>query len=441
MWFFVLAIFFLPFDSFPIFPVSSTYRPISVLCLLVCFVIRVFDGKLRKADLIIAVLTLIMGTHAVFGAYWYFGEYSHLLKTFITLILFFVIIASLNNILLALIRKHGIDYTLNFITKIFIVSLSFLCIIGAIQFLASIGIIPNSVSRSVTLLFTYRMSDSGRLQLVSGEPSMLVRNLLTILPFLYFYYFGKFKRLFYVAIASFLILSGSTYGYLIIVFFAVFHLVFFHLTVKNIRKVLLAGTFFILVLVGSYQNFLPDYTKKKLDRVVQFTSDPRNIETIISVDGSIFQRVVNPYIGFVSGEYSSFLGIGLDNFRYVYPEYVLRLFPFAARYGAVKDVISGENYITPKSFYARVFSELGLIPFLMYMLFLLYLYIKIRQIKRDKSLYSFVSICFTLSVVIMISWDSLIYFNLLFLQVLIVLILKFQKSPTPINAAEETALK
>lgn len=368
-----------------------------------------------------------MGIHAVFGAFWYFGEYSHLLKTFITLILFFVIIVSLNNILNQYIEKHGPHWTLDFITKILIVSLSFMCVIGAVQFLASVGFLPKSVSRFVTLLFTYRMNESGRLQLVSGEPSMLVRNLLTILPFLYFYYKGKFKRFYLVAISLFLILSGSTYGYLIVVFFALFHLAFFHLTFRSIRRLLVASILFGAIMIVSYQNFLPDYTKKKLDRVVQVASDPETLELIIAVDGSIFQRVVNPYIGFVSGGYSNYWGIGLDNFRYVYPEYVLSLFPFAANYGAVEAVIEGDNYITPKSFYARVFSELGAVPFLIYMLFLLSLYVKIRRLRHDKRLYNFLSICFTLTVVIMISWDSLIYFNLLFLLTLIALILKNSK--------------
>lgn len=426
--FFVLAIFFLPFDSFPIFPVSSTYRPVSVLCLLVCFMVNALSGKIRKVDLAIATIAVLMGAHAVFGAVWYFQEYGHLTKTIITLILFFVIISSLNSFLLKLINDKGIDWTLSFLTRIMAVSMTFLCFIGTIQFLSSLGLFPAPISKQITLLFTYRVNQAGRLQLVSGEPSMLVRNLMTIIPFLYLYYYGKYKKIFLGAIAFFLILSGSTYGYMVIVFFTGFHLVFFHLTRRNIRRVLVYGLLFVGVMSFAYFNYLPDYTKRKIDRVAEFASDPQNLIAIAEADGSIFQRVMNPYIGFISGEYSNYMGIGLDNFRYIYPEYVLEHFPFAVKHGSIMDVIKGEDYITPKSFYARIFTELGVIPFLLYIGYLLYLYLRIRKLKKHNKLYNFASICFTLIIVFMISWDSLIYFNLLFLAVLITLILKFHKT-------------
>ncbi len=420
--FFLVAIFFIPFDSFPIFPVSSVYRPVSVLFLLVPFFLILYRGKLRSSDVMVLFVTLLVLIHSFYLSVVLFGVYEQLPKVMITALLSAIIIIVLAH---QFEEAENKEKFLARISAVIFFSLFFVSMIGALQLLSKLGLAPKSLTRSITLLFSYRTTD--RIQMVSGEPSMLVRNLMFCWPFIYFYYKGRYRKLALAIIVIFLLLSGSTYGYLILMFFVAAYMVLFRFSLRNVLAIVVLGAFMGGFLFYAYQNFLDNYTRQKLEKVVAVAQDPRALQVVVSVDGSIFQRVINPTIGFMSGDYNYFMGVGLDNYRHIYPEYIMEHFPYAMSYETVKAAVDGVQYITPKSLYSKIYSELGILPFVVFLGYLAYVYYRIRKLNRETKLYKFLAFCFSLSVVFVLNMDSIIYVNFLFLAVLVPILLNDER--------------
>jgi formate hydrogenlyase subunit 3/multisubunit Na+/H+ antiporter MnhD subunit len=80
---------------------------------------------------------------------------------------------------------------------------------------------------------------------------------------------------------------------------------------------------------------------------------------------------------------------------------------------------------TLESIYSKIYAELGLIPFLLFLSFLIYLYRKIRKLSYSKH-YLFLSITYSLSLVYILNADSIINLNYFLYLVLIALIIKHE---------------
>jgi hypothetical protein len=419
------AVFFIPFDSFTLFPLSSTYRPVSMLIVPIGFLIIFRGGYLKNLELIPIILAILMIVHAIIMSAIFFGEYDHLVKVAITTILMgigLIVFMRFHDNYHLLKEEH-----LQRLTNIFAYSLAFMLAIGMMQFATRVGLFPYVLSKKITLLFSYR--STGRLQMVSGEPSMMFRNLLLIWPFIYHFYKGPLRKAFLYLIVFFLLVSGSTYGYMILFILLGTHLMLFNYTTKNALFAVAGLLVLVSFLFYAYSTFLDDYTKRKLEKVVFVLTDPVNVARVLSSDSSIFQRTMNPIIGFLSGGYSYFLGLGLDNYRYIYVDYINEYFPYALKYKAVDKVVQGTQYITPKSFYARVYTELGVVPFLLFVGFMILLWRRVHNIKKRgaQQLYSFTSKLYSICVVTLITGGSLIYVNFLFLITLIYQLTKKNK--------------
>jgi hypothetical protein len=424
--FFLLAVVLIPFDSSPFFPTSSVYRPLSALVLFVPFVLLIFKiGSITKGQGLIFLIGLLVISQSIFFSAVLFGEYSHLIKTVLTTAFFVIISVGLMH---SFNTFEDDEVLLKRVANTMVIALVIIFAVGAMQLLAKFGLFPNGLQRQITGLFAYRVNNH-RMQLVSGEPAMSVRHLLVFWPFIYYYYHGRYKKWILAGLIVLILLSGSTLGYLSIGLFVGIRLLLFQFQIKRI--LIFASALVLILIIGSYMytSLLDPYTQRKIDAVVSIAADPESLEYILMYDGSIFVRLVNPYIGFLAADHNYFLGIGLDNYRYIYEEYVLEYFPYSMKYGAVQEAVSGEVYITPKSLYSKIICELGLIPFILFGALLVSLFMKIKKTKEER-LYKFISMIFALSLALIVNNDSIIFVDFFFLLFLIIHLTRKKAQPS-----------
>jgi len=367
----------------------------------------------------IVVVVLLVFIHSWVATDVLFSKSGHIVKAMLTLILLMIMSISLLTII-----NDGLKRQEAFFKALGNVSLYALLLIlavGFIQFLMTVGVLSVSLSDQVTYLFSYRSSH--RIQSVSGEPSQMIRSLILLLIMFYFFYFGRYKKSILVISFFAIAISGSTYGYLTVILMVLFYGLIFKPKIFLNYKLLMFSILTVIAFVSFRVAVLDNYTNAKIDAVLKvvFSLDMEVVTSILQHDGSIFQRVMNPIIGFISGSYSNFLGVGLDGYRYVYPEIIDEHFPYATKFTTVNTAVNGEGYITPKSLYSKVFSELGLIPFVLMTFYYLWAYIKVLHCKKyqrvTKALFIYI-------LIIPLNADSIIYFNyffaLIFLHLLVV---------------------
>ena len=408
---FFLSVFLFPIDSFPIFPTNNVYRPISVLVLVVYMLVLLLStsrGSIKKHHLIVVLAAGFFFVQSLLGAF-IFDSTAHLPKAFITLCLVVVIAVTTYDFF----DRNKDDFPWDKLIRAFKYSFLLSAFVGTIQILTRIDVLPPEMQTFFTGLFSYRTHR--RVQMLSGEPAMMFRHLLLFLVIFVGVRRFKNRRSYILATLIFIFLSGSTLGYVTFFIFIVLYIFLFNIKII-FKPIVLTTLFFMLVsMLFLYKNFLDDYTKKKIELVVKVSTNSDYIEGYLKKDGSFFQRAMNPIIAFRSMGYSYGFGTGLDTYRYVYPKYILSDYSYALNHNEVADTVYNRNYITPKSLYAKIGSELGLISLLLFLGFLLKLYLSIKRVKKSTPYRTLMVLLFITAILFIINSDSIIYVNYYFI--------------------------
>lgn len=401
----MIAVALIGIDSLPIFPTSNVNRPLSSLIVLFATVSLIFTQRLSRATIIVSVLTVTAGIHLLLTSQILFPEGGHLVKAFITMFVFQLQLTFLFTIFDQGLKRNAQEF-LSRLGRYAAVGLLLVVTVAMVQILSILSFVPQAFSEELTGIFSYR--SVGRIQGVSGEPAAMVRTLGFLLIVTYAFYRGKLRSFLLPAGLLLFFLSGSTYGYVSAMIFVVILMIIYPMGVGYRLKWGLLLLLSVSILALLYSQFFDFYTSAKIDSVLLVLSSPslEALESVLRTDASIFQRAMNPVIGFLSGPQTFFLGSGLDAYRYLYPSIINEVFPYAADYQMVSVVLIGEGYITPKSMYSRIYAELGLIPFLMFLLYQLWLVLRSRQVL---TLSKAPLLLVTLFIVFSISMDSLIY--------------------------------
>lgn len=401
-----LSVLLVPVDSFPYFPVDSVYRPLAILPLTAVIFYAIFSGRFNLLGVLVAVFSLSLGLHSILTTLIYDFPTEHLPKSLSTTVLLAIMLSAFSVIFNPRIispeqRRFALG-TASFLALV----CTFMFVL--IQFLSSSMGILQGVSNEVTSLFSYR--SVGRVQGLSGEPSQLIRN--TMLIGIFSILLNRhILRAISIGMCFFIVLvSGSTYGYLLIAILIAVYIFLFELKAIANIKVLAVVAAFSIFLSYFYSNHMGSYSKNKIDKVVEVVENPQSLVTVVETDGSIFQRVMNPYIGFTSFGLENIFGRGLDTYRYEYPDQILLKYVYAIEFDTVENAVVGNNYITPKSLYSKVYFELGWFVFGSMIFSYLFFYFKVLRTKyeSDKHLLRF---SFCLAVVYPINTDSIIFFN------------------------------
>ncbi|EIM73269.1 hypothetical protein A3SI_18255 [Nitritalea halalkaliphila LW7] len=292
----------------------------------------------------------LAGVHAVALALGLLGRWEHLPKALLSLLILGISLIATRYCL-----RHaanlGREKVLASLGRVATWSLYLIFAVGAVQLAGIAGLLPQNLSEGFTLLFSYRTVN--RLQGISGEPSWMVRYLMLFGLLHVFFYRGKGRFLSLPLLGLFLLLSGSAYGYLTVLLSGALYLIVFRL---NRRSLLLLGLISLLSLAGLSQirQYEGDnYTFRRLSNIARIVAEPEALFLILEREGSMFQRIMNPVIGFQSGSKTFFLGTGLDGYRYVYPDLVRERYAYALAFEQVYEAVTERSYITPKSLYAK----------------------------------------------------------------------------------------
>lgn len=411
---FLVAVFLLPLDSSPFFPLNNQYRPLSFFFLLPAAFAFLLDRQWSRHDLWVALLLSLAGVHAVALALGLLGRWEHLPKALLSLLILGISLIATRYCL-----RHaanlGREKVLASLGRVATWSLYLIFAVGAVQLAGIAGLLPQSLSEGFTLLFSYRTVN--RLQGISGEPSWMVRYLMLFGLLHVFFYRGKGRFLSLPLLGLFLLLSGSAYGYLTVLLSGALYLIVFRL---NRRSLLLLGLISLLSLAGlsqirHYEG--TNYTFRRLSNIARIVAEPEALFLILEREGSMFQRIMNPIIGFQSGPKTFFLGTGLDGYRYVYPDLVRERYAYALAFEQVYEAVTERSYITPKSLYAKIFAELGLLPFLACLLAIGYGFWVLRWRKGPLPVpptRRFAQLLFCVSLVSVLNTDSIINQSLIF---------------------------
>jgi hypothetical protein len=432
---FFLMVFFLPVDSFPLWPISNQYRPISILFCVCLFLYFLSSNKLSKNGVVYLCILMAMILYSLTLNYIWFNAFfaSVIVKLVIVLMLSFVIYESLYRASHLISNSVGIGGYLDLIRKALFLAHSILFLLFIFQFLARFNLISDSVSESLTSLTTYRTVEN-RIQLASGEASMMFRTFLLATIFVFCFDENKLRRnLFIIYFILTVVTSNSTYSIVVLIFYiAMYYLISLQVSMRQVLG--FVGALFALPLViYSYMDISGGYAQGKISLIISLLSSPSDFFAILanSGDGSAFQRLVNPVIGFLILIKTNGLGSGGEAYHLFYPSIIYEYFPYAAEFDSVKSVISGGSYITPKSLISKLGSDFGVFGLGFYIYLLSYLFFTIRKSNKfiPKKTYSFLNMLLAYIIICSLNQDSYMYINIIFSVVIILTVLKaFRKN-------------
>lgn len=409
---FLLALFLLPFEAIKgILP--SVYRPISLYPLSIVFIFAVFKEVLEPKYNKMIFRYFVFASYCVVSSYivtWIkFGDFHNTTEFAVTLVMGMIVFVASNYAFKLIKGKDSNDQYIYYVFKLLGNMYFFAIIIGIIEMLSILNIIPISIKANIN-----KILGAGQLTRVcmgSSEASWLSMHLLMMMP-IYIYLYRRTKLVRYMV--AFILLcgiftfnvSGQGITTLIITFFIYFFINIFKKNnlkgaIKNLALIVfgLVGAFVIFKFIVS---ILPNtyYTV----RIKNFTT----INGLISSDQSSFIRIIYPYLDFRIFLNNPIFGIGGGNFPKLLGNYLAKFYPWAiSAYGEVAVHVSSENASTG-SFYVRLLGEFGIVGFMLFWYFASVVIKKFGKVRNcnQRNLVMFILIT---TFALLIQFDSFTY--------------------------------
>lgn len=408
----MLAIVLLPLDSIPgIFP--SVYRPISLIFLIVIFplVLTMKLSKInnaKKSNLILLIFYLFTISTSYIYSYYHYNDLSGFFDYSLTLT--FGIISFYTFDYYFSMKRNSFTSNEDYIYWVFEIIgrvYIFILVYAIYEVLVMLGLFPAGLKELVLKFLTGR--GGARVQLLSGETSWATMHLIFITP-IYYYLMkrdNRYKKYFYLSI-SILLLMFSLQGYIIVISGALLFLIL----ERRFKNLFMYLIYFALLLIGVYivwkvlsNVFTGVYYITRIDKFFNV----QKLSELLYLDGSVFIRVVFPYIGLMIFENNVLLGVGGGNYRFELGNYILDYFPLGFQYTEVQAAVYG-NEGNPKNMYSRLLSETGLLGTTLFIWFLYSLY---KKIKLEKYLFNnTVKMFFILVIAMYVQFDSFAFIQM-----------------------------
>ncbi len=430
---YLLSFVLLPIDSFSFIPVNFEHRPLFFLPLFLYWFSQI--GKIIQTRNNTQAFTFIIYLVAFLYSLLIVGlthqDYEPIKKSIFSISLSYVGISASLWFFEKNFKQHGIELTLEHVTRYLKYSLLYTVPVAAIQIIANFKLVSISLSQRVTMLFSYRFNSFGKVQIVSGEPSMAFRYILTCLVFVLLFDKTKYRKMIMALCAGIILLSGSSLGYVSIFLFVVIIVIIKGTWLRP--KVII---YIVLVIFGigyfwaAKDSLLPKYTAQQLNH---FSLIVTELDwTIFQANGSLFQRILNPVIGFMVMSETYLLGAGLESFHLFYNDIIYEHFPYAVNHGTIARVLDGEIYITPKNLVSKIASELGIFFLFLFLTLYAHLLFSIHQIKgKFKQYFHPLAVLLAMSILIILNMDSYLYFNYLFILSIVIASVGYLKTKNP----------
>lgn len=370
--FFVLGIFLLPYDAFPVMP--STYRPISIFpfAISLLFVISDVPGReIRIIDkrqlLVLAFFAMTICINA-FRALCGDIQVDGFIDTALTLAIGVVVYFCISGYLKRRASREPLETTLNWLLHQLSAAYVIPLAIGCAEALSLGGLLPASVNSTLSGFFGG--NQSSRLTLTSFEASWAsIHLLIAALSNLFLY--RRDKGVFHLGcfcIASLLFLyTNSMQGIMILACASVVFIFWYGYISGRIliilKWILLAALIFASILVAMRLYFVVSESNAYYaTRLIYFT----DIDHLIHTDGSSFVRLVFPIIGIQMLIANPAFGVGAGAFAQQLPFFIAEYYPWSLKFEEVAQYLSGSLVPSATCLYTRVLGECGVfgsIPF------------------------------------------------------------------------------
>ena len=367
----LLAIFLVPFISLPVLP--SIYRPVSLYFLLVPAIAFILNRNMLmiKQDFLLLMFCLFVAVYggavaALLGGMDYWLYMKEMIALAIGLVIYFGFRFILYN------------YGLQWFLLISNASYKFLLLVGIIEVLAVLGVIPYSIKEFMNMAFSGKEHD--RIQFTTMEASWGARVFLfSFVIYLYSSYQDKY-RFIHISLGIFLLLftfSISVFGFLAL---AVIIYFIYRYKIKGLIYIFLLSFVFYLILplmLDLFSNLgIGGYYLSRISALID--GDFYQLSDMLLYDQSIFIRIGYPILSLYV--YSDNLaGIGIGQYNQYFNEYLVDFYgasvlQFPEVFGDVY-----ENEGDARSLLLKILVETSLIGFSIF-LFTLYTAFKRRHV-------------------------------------------------------------
>lgn len=408
----LLTLILLPFEAIPhIMP--SIYRPISVYPLSIMGVVylikNIKNNKINRIDLDFIVFGIYAIVSGIMLSYLKFNSLSAFMDFLLTFILglfsFFGANYGFEKFRQAENSNEEYIYTvLSFLSKVY----TFVLIIGVIELLCELGILPHAIIRGIYTFSGGRQYN--RVCLLSAEASWASIHIILMFVIFYFKLTIDKKNIYIINIAfvgiifiynmsgqGILIACTMVFVYLIIAFF-----------VLHNKKIIKFGLIFTIVIILGYfliQTVLPYMSSSYyVNRLRDFT----NINNMIHNDGSSFVRLVYPKIAVLIFFNNILFGIGAGNFCNMLGVYINKYYSWALiKYQEVYQHVLF-NIEQTGCLYTRLLSETGIVGTILFMKPVINILKKVKYV-CDSYYINIILLVLTLTISSVIQMDSFVY--------------------------------
>lgn len=421
---FLVAILLISVDGTPIIPIDTNHRPLSIIVILFYWVLQ--KVKFLKIRLSAIDIKLFF----IFGALWIFtllkGILSYqdlkgLYKFTMTGGLSFITISSSLCFFQDMLKQHNPKGTIQIIAYTFLLSLILPIAIGVIQFLGIKEIIPYEIANKITLLFSYRPLGLSRIQMLNTEPAHAATYTVLVLLFVFFYYKGPKLSYFSILLSIIfllLIISSSAAFVILLLTISLYFLLCTHISFKTLFQILFIGSLLLISGLFFLNYFSNEYTLSQIANLISIISDLSmdNVNSIIALNFSIYDRIFTPILGFLSLKSSYFLGMGGESFFYNYLGLIDQYFPAVSNNTIIIQTYVDEGQrATPKFLFSKIASEFGIIALVLFSSFIVRTFKKLILLKNNNEYLKGLCAIFIFAI---LSTVNTSYFNITFIIII-----------------------
>ena len=400
---FLLIVLLLPFDHF-IYAPGGYIKQVAFYPVFLYFLMYIRDMKMGKAQIFISLFTLINAF--VFSLIK--SDFSQFSKIIFVVTVFNVVVAIFNDI-----KK-----TINFNTFIkYIVWSSIIPIIFGlyqIQYRYA-GFQLSIIDNLISFISGNVLTNTGRLSYFQSEPAYagVYLNIVLFLSFINSPFSSRFFKYIYSSIILLMIFfTGSIFSFFIFFLGSIGYL-FCHVKV-SIKYILFICLIFLFTGVSFFNQIIDGYTISRLSSLSSiFTYN--DFLDIVSIDQSLFIRLMQPLMGLEIALNSWFLPLGIENSYFFYPDLYIDYSAYLpSSTSQIEPIINREIRTTPNNLFVKILIEFGIIGFVCFCVFW------VKMLKKIFFSHSVLFPIFCALTAIILQIDSYIYFTSLFTLLFII---------------------
>ena len=314
-----LGVFLIPFISLPVLP--STYRPVSVFFLLIpalVFFVHKNVVKVRLDYYVLFFLIYIIVHGGLFALFSDGFDYFSYFKEFVVILSGAVVYFGFRFVFEA--------YGLHWFASVSNLSYKILLLIGVIEVLAVLGVIPFSIKETMNMALSGKAHE--RIQFTTMEASWGARVLL--FAFAIYLFTSKDRRevrLFFVMLGLLLLLftfSVAVFGFLILAIFIYFIYLFKFKGMLYSFLLVMAAYLLLILSLGLFSELgFGGYYLNRIDALL--SGDFYHVSDMLLYDQSIFIRLGYPFLALYI-YMDNLMGVGIGQYGRYFNDYLVELY-------------------------------------------------------------------------------------------------------------------